>query len=73
MDQTSFYQTSNEHERVLLMMIELGHPIFGFQYTDFEQLLNLIGPSLDLTNYLSNTFLHRFFEHQTGSKVFTFW
>ena len=33
---TSFFQTSNELERVYLMMIELKHPIFGFERSNIE-------------------------------------
>ena len=33
---TSFFRTSNELERVHLMVIELKHPIFGFERSNFE-------------------------------------
>ena len=31
-----FYQTSNELERVHLLVIELKHPIFGFKQSNIE-------------------------------------
>ena len=34
--QTSFFRTSNELERVHLMVIELEHPILGFEQTNIE-------------------------------------
>ena len=33
---TSFFRTSNELERVHLMVIELEHPIFGFERSNIE-------------------------------------
>ena len=34
--QTSFFQTSNEFERVRLMAIRLEHPIFGLERSHIE-------------------------------------
>ena len=42
---TSFFRTSNELERVHLMVIELEHPIFGFERSNIE-LRTLFDPSL---------------------------
>ena len=42
---TSFFRTSNELERVHLMVIDLDHPIFGFERSNIE-LRTLFDPSL---------------------------
>ena len=36
MSRTPFYRTSNELERVHLLVIELERPIFGFELTNIE-------------------------------------
>ena len=38
-----------------------------------HQTSNLIGPSLDLLNYLSNRVENRFLEHRTNLNVLIFW
>ena len=43
--QTLFFRTSNELERVHLMVIELEHPIFGFKRSNIE-LRTFFDPSL---------------------------
>ena len=47
---TSFFRTSNELERVHLLIIELEHPIFGFEWSNME-LWTLFDPSLRLCNF----------------------
>ena len=37
MSRTPFYRTSNELERVRLLVIELEHLIFGFERTNIER------------------------------------
>ena len=55
---TSFFRTSNELERVHLMVIELEHPIFAFERSNIErsniELRTLFDPSLAvlLSSYL---------------------
>ena len=51
------FRTSNEIERVQLLVIELEHLNFGFERTDIEP----TRPSLDLPNYTSNRLEHHFF------------
>ena len=54
---TSFSRTSNELERVHLIVIELKHPIFGFERSNFE-LRTLFDPSLSIiAQYLWRTYL----------------
>ena len=51
------FWTSNELKRVHLLVIELEHPIFGFE----NRTSNFIGISLDLLNSSSNWFEHLLF------------
>ena len=50
------FSTPNELKHVHLLVIELEHPIFGFEQTDIEP----NRPSLDLLNYSSNRLKHHF-------------
>ena len=64
---TSVFRTSNELERVHLLVIELEHPIFGFERKNLE-------PNRALLDLLSKLlFEHHFFEHWKNSNVFFYW
>ena len=55
--QTSIFLTSNEIERVHLLVIELQHHIFDFERLNIE-LRTLFDPSLDLASRLELSKLH---------------
>ena len=63
------FQTSNELERIHLLMNELKHMDFGFQRTEIQTKR----PLLDLLNYSSNRLKHHFFDRRTDSNVFILW
>ena len=51
---TSFFRTSNEIERVHLLVIELEPPTFGFKWSNFEQIY--FNPSLLFSTMTKSSF-----------------